>query len=179
MMSWVAMDRIVQREAASDPKSREQIAGRPLRSDARYLSDQELLAKLRAFGVEMDRPTLAQLSDEFLSAERIAEPLIERYVSETKRRGVECDWIWICLCTLWERWLPHKPSFEMLDDKIQAGYELVKSRNTVSACRVWLEAWKDVLHLMDKARLQSIIEFDELFRGTEAATGSRALSGPT
>ena len=179
MMSWVAMDRIVQSEATSDPKYREQVAWRPLRSDAKYLSDQELLAKLRASGIEMDRPTLAQLSDEFLSAEGIAEPLIKGYVSETKRKGVECDWIWICLSTLWERWLPHTPSFEMLDDKIQAGYELVKSRNTVSACRVWLEAWKDVLHLMDKARLQSIIEFDELFRGTEAATGSRALSGPT
>jgi hypothetical protein len=74
MVSWVAMDRIVERERASNPAYRKKTAGRPLRSDARRLTDSELVERLRSFGVEMDAPALAQLCDESLSAEEIAGP---------------------------------------------------------------------------------------------------------
>jgi tetratricopeptide (TPR) repeat protein len=60
------------------------------------------------------------------------------------------------------------PSFESLDDKIQAGYELLASSGAVAACRVWLEAWDGVLRLLDKAGIKSIQEFDERFRGTQS-----------
>jgi len=84
------------------------------------------------------------------------------------KRGQESDWIWICVATLWRRWFPEQPSFEELDDKMQAGYELLKSSGAVAACRIWLEAWNDVLHLLDKAGIDSIEEFDERFRGTQS-----------
>jgi hypothetical protein len=38
----------------------------------------------------------------------------------------------------------------------------------VAACRIWLEAWNDVLRLLDKAGIKSIEEFDERFRGTQS-----------
>ncbi len=50
MISWLAMDRIVERKRASDATYRKQTAGRLLRSGAQRLTDGELLAKLRAFG---------------------------------------------------------------------------------------------------------------------------------
>jgi tetratricopeptide (TPR) repeat protein len=56
----------------------------------------------------------------------------------------------------------------MLDDNMQAGYELMASREVAAACRVWLEAWNDVLHLLDKAGVESISEFDDRFRGTQS-----------
>jgi hypothetical protein len=65
------------------------------------------------------------------------------------------------------RWFPDKPSFEALDDKMQAGYELRES-GAVAVCRVWLEAWSDVLHILDKAGMQSIQEFDERFGGSQS-----------
>ena len=80
----------------------------------------------------------------------------------------ESDWIWICVATLWRRWFPEQPSFEELDDQMQAGYELLKSSGAVAGCRVWLEAWNDVLHLLDKAGIKSIEEFDDRFRGSES-----------
>jgi tetratricopeptide (TPR) repeat protein len=80
----------------------------------------------------------------------------------------ESDWIWICVATLWRRWFPDQPSFEKLDDKMQAGYELLKGSGAVAGCRVWLEAWNDVLHLLDKAGIKSIEEFDDRFRGSES-----------
>jgi hypothetical protein len=62
MISWVAMDRIVERKRASDAAYPKQVAGKPLRSDAKSLSDGDLLAKLRSFGIELDRPSLDGLA---------------------------------------------------------------------------------------------------------------------
>jgi tetratricopeptide (TPR) repeat protein len=168
MISWVAMDRIVERQRASDAKYRQQTEGRPLRSGAKRLSDEGLVAKLHSFGIEMDRPRLDRLSDEALSAEEIAKPLLEQRAFKNRHQNLERDWIWICLGALWQRWFPSKPSFELLDDKMQAGYDLLASSGSVAACRIWLEAWGDVLHLLDKASMRSIEEFDDRFGGTQS-----------
>jgi tetratricopeptide (TPR) repeat protein len=168
MLSWVAMERIVEREMAADAKYRRQEASRPRRSDAQPLRDEELLAQLRSWGVEIDRPGLERLLDEALSAEEIARLLLEQRVFKSKREELESDWIWIGLATLWQRWFPDQPCFERLDDQMQAGYDLLASRDTAAACRIWLEAWKQVLRLFDKSGLKSIQEFDDRFRGTQS-----------
>jgi tetratricopeptide (TPR) repeat protein len=72
------------------------------------------------------------------------------------------------LAALWQRWFPDQPCFEALDDKMQAGYELRASSGAVAACRTWLEAWSDVLRILDKAGMQSIEEFDDRFGGTQS-----------
>ena len=165
MISWVALERIVQRQAASDAKYRKKIAGRPLRSDAKRLTDAELLTKLGSFGIDLDRSRLEHLCDTALSAEEVARPLLEQCTFSSRLEG---DWIWICLTTLWERWFPDKPCFEALDDKIQAGYEVMASGGAVAACRIWLDAWADVLRILDKAGFESINDFDNEFRGTQS-----------
>ena len=164
MLSWVAMERIYEHEVLPDPKLRKQAGERPLRAHAKRLTDGELLAKLRSFGVEIDRAWLEQKCEQALSAQEIAGPLMD----QSGNRGQESDWIWICVATLWRRWFPEQPSFEELDDKMQAGYELLKSSGAVAGCRIWLEAWNDVLRLLDKAGIESIEEFDERFRGTQS-----------
>jgi tetratricopeptide (TPR) repeat protein len=167
MISWVAMDRIVERQRGADAGYRKQAAGKVLRSDAKRLTDGDLLAKLHSFGIEMDRPALERLCDQALSAEEIAQPLLDQRTFHGRHEQMESDWIWICLSALWQRWFPDKPSFEALDDKMQAGYELRES-GAVAACRVWLEAWRDVLRILDKAGMQSIQEFDERFGGSQS-----------
>ena len=168
MISWVAMDRIVERKSASDATYRQQAAGRPLRSQAKLLPDGELLAKLRSFGIDLDRSALERLCDQALSAEEIAKPLLAQLSLKAKREELEGDWIWICLAALWQRWFPGKPSFELLDDTMQAGYDLLASGGAPAACRTWLDAWTDVLRLLDKAQIQSIADFDDRFRGTQS-----------
>ena len=167
MISWVAMDRIVERKRAADAAYRKQGADKVLRSDAKRLTDGELLAKLRSFGIELDRPSLERLCDQALSAEEIAQPLLDQRTFHGRHEQMESDWIWICLSALWQRWFPDKPSFEALDDKMQAGYELAES-GAVAVCRVWLEVWSDVRRLLDKAGMQSIQEFDQRFQGTQS-----------
>ena len=164
MLSWVAMERIYEREVLPDPKLRKEAGPRPLRADARRLTDGELLAKLRSFGIEIDRAWLERKCQRALSAQEIADPLMD----QGGHRGLESDWIWICVATLWRRWFPEQPSFEELDDKMQAGYELLKNSGAMAACRIWLEAWNDVLRLLDKAGIESIEAFDERFRGTQS-----------
>ena len=167
MISWVAMDRIVERKRAADAAYRKQGADKVLRSDAKRLTDGELLAKLRSFGIELDRPSLERLCDQALSAEEIAQPLLDQRTFHGRHEQMESDWIWICLSALWQRWFPDKPSFEALDDKMQAGYELRQS-GAVAVCRVWLEAWSDVLYILDKAGMKSIQEFDDRFGGSQS-----------
>lgn len=168
MISWVAMDRIVERKRASDATYRRQVAGRPLRSDTKLLTDGDLLARLRSFGIEIDRSILERLCREALSAEEIAKPLLDQRTFHGKHERLESDWIWICLVALWQRWFPDQPCFELLDDKMQAGYELLASEGATAACRIWLDAWREVLRLLDKGGMQSIREFDERFGGTQS-----------
>jgi hypothetical protein len=113
MLSWVAMERIYENEVLSDPKLRQQGGERPLRAHAKRLTDGELLAKLRSFGIEIDREWLERKCERALSAQEIADPLMDQSGS----RGLESDWIWICVATLWRRWFPEQPSFEELDDR--------------------------------------------------------------
>jgi tetratricopeptide (TPR) repeat protein len=81
---------------------------------------------------------------------------------------MESDWIWVCLTALWQRWFPDQPGFELLDDKMQAGYDLQGPEGAPAGCRIWLEAWKDVLGLLDKGSLSSIHAFDQRFRGSQS-----------
>ncbi len=50
---------------------------------------------------------------------------------------------------------------------MQAGYDLRPS-GPIPVCRVWLDAWRDVLHILDKAGMRSIKEFDGRFGGTQS-----------
>jgi hypothetical protein len=57
------------------------------------------------FGIDLDRPSLKQLCGQALSAEEIAKPLLDQRTFPSKREKLESDWTWICLATLWQRWL--------------------------------------------------------------------------
>src|SRR5262245_6218734 len=118
MVSYVAMDRILEKEMASNAKLRKEAAGRPRRSQGEQFTDEELIARLHSFGIDLDRTSLERLCHECLSAEEIAGPLIARCAFETRQEKLQGDWIWVCLDALWQRWFPDRPSFEMLDDNL-------------------------------------------------------------
>ena len=168
MLSWVALDRFAEKERAKDATFRKQSARKVLRSDAQPLTDDDLLAKLRSFGIELDRPSLERLCREALSAEELATPWLDQRTFHGRQAEMESDWIWVCLTTLWQRWFPDQPGFELLDDKMQAGYEVQGPGEAPAACRIWLEAWNDVLRLFNKSGLKSIQEFDDRFRVTQS-----------
>lgn len=106
MVSWVAMDRIVERQCAEDAAYRKQLGAKPRRSSTKPLTDGDLLAKLRSFGIDLDRPSLERLCRHSLSAQEIAGPLLDQLTLKTRRENLESDWVWICLTALWQRWFP-------------------------------------------------------------------------
>src|SRR6266568_3329029 len=162
-MSWVELDRIVSEEIVRDDDIRRRVAasGRPLRSHATGMSDDDLLAKLRGLGMDADREKLAGLCDGALSAEEV--------VSERLRlHDWNADWAWICLTELWQRWWPEKACLELLDDKIQEGYAAGQRNDLVASGRIWLGAWSDVLRMCDATGARSIREFDDRFPMTQS-----------
>ena len=75
-MSWVTLDRICQEKGRQGGFRRElERNGRPLRSSAAPLSDDELLAKLRELGLDVDRDGVERLCEGALSAEEVAKPI--------------------------------------------------------------------------------------------------------
>ncbi len=132
------------------------------------LSNDQLLAKLSSLGIALDRESLGRLCEHNLGAEQVAKRLIERSTFNGRSGKSQIDQVKQCVAQLWQRWFSDMPSFEMLDEKMQAGYALLrKQHNEVDACAVWLDAWSDLLSLLDKSGLQSIEEFDQQFRGSE------------
>jgi hypothetical protein len=56
---------------------------------------------------------------------------------------------------------------EMVDDKMQAGYEAMQAGNACQACRLWLDTWRAILAIIDRSEMDSLDEFDECFGGTQ------------
>jgi hypothetical protein len=78
-MSWVTLDRICQEKVDKDGVRLELVRnGRPLRSSAEPLSDDELLAKLRDLGLDVDRDGVERLCAGALSAEEVAGPIVAK-----------------------------------------------------------------------------------------------------
>jgi SEC-C motif len=165
-ISWVTIDRFCQEEADAKEDVRRELErnGRPLRSSADPLSDDELLAKLRELGVDVDRDGVERLCAGALSAEEVAKPIVDTLELD----DMTADWVWICLLALWQRWWPDRACLELLDDTMQAGYDLDAESNTQAAAVTWLNAWSDVLRLCDATGIGSIGEFDDRFPLTQS-----------
>jgi hypothetical protein len=138
-----------------------------LLSDARKLSDAELLGKLALFNIVLDRESFPEQCAHALSAEDLGRSLERSPTFRPARRAMDEDWLWLGLTVLWERWCPNVPSFELLDDRMQHGY-LLRGRNPAEACDRWLEAWSDVVALVEIGSFQSLREFDGAFGGSQS-----------
>jgi hypothetical protein len=64
--------------------------------------------------------------------------------------------------------LPKNPRYKVIDDKMQAGYVALAERDSVGACRPWLEAWQAILDVMTLSGTHSLDEFDDEFNGTQS-----------
>jgi len=169
-LSWVTLDRMVEEKRLSDKELRRALeeSGRPLRSSAATLSEEELLEKLRSLGCDLDRAALERLCEGALSAQEVASPLLDRCDFRTEEELMEGEWIWVCVVALWQRWWPEKVCLELLDDKIQDGYDELERRESEAAAGTWLSAWADVGRLCEITGIRSVREFDDRFPLTQS-----------
>jgi tetratricopeptide (TPR) repeat protein len=153
----------MENQLAEDPSLRKHLdrQGRGVLSDGRAMTTEQLLELLHTLGIEMDRAKFERLAHQCSSAEEMS-----RNLPQTKDLGNKQDWVWIALTCLWERWLPERASPEMIDDKMQAGYDALHGdSDAIQACRIWLETWLDIVRVMDKKQFRSFAQFDKWFGG--------------
>jgi hypothetical protein len=155
-LSFIAIARIAESQAAKDKAYRAVLKrkGKTLLSDARTLSDADLLARLSGFDIALDRDSFHSLTKAFLSAEDIYRHLLKDYRLKPGQKKMDLDWVWLSLTLLWERWFPDQPSFEMFNNRMQEGYRLQEQGET-AASDCWLKVWSDFLMLLAKSGLRS------------------------
>src|ERR1700688_4972090 len=142
------MDNTDRKQQSPGAKSGDPAAATSPGSNMKQLSDEKLLAQLSSLGIALDRELFGRLCEQNLGAGQVAKRLMDpatfkRQVGKSHIRQIEQ-----CVVQLWQRWFPGQPSFERLDDKMQAGYALLQQRDVVAACEVWLEAWAEFLSLL-------------------------------
>ena len=163
-MSYVTLDRICQEKVDKEGVLLELVRnGRPLRSSADALSDDELLAKLKELGLDVDRDGVERLCAGALSAEEVARPVAKKLNLD----DMVANWVLDLLAALWQT--------------VVAGAALPGATGRQDAGRVrpgrgerharggrdlagW---WADVLRLCDVAGISSIEEFDGRFSLTQ------------
>ena len=165
-ISYMALNRLLEEKLATVASQPGKSKRNPdcVLSVGRTKSDDELLAKLHAFGfADFDRAQLDSLTRLHPSAQQLAFRLIE--TNPTPIPEVEKDWVWIAVVCLWERWFPDRSNFEQIDDHLDAGYKLYPQESSDRVLELWLPAWRNLQTLFAQFRFESLEEFDTQFAG--------------
>jgi tetratricopeptide (TPR) repeat protein len=107
------------------------------------LATNEILDKLRGMGVAIDERTLRELSAGRRSACELSHEV------HPELNGDDSDFVALAFCALWKRWMPDRPSVEMIDDWIRDGYACVKAVRHEEALRSWRSAWDALREQLD------------------------------
>ena len=166
--SFVAIDRMAAERAAKDDEYRQALEASPKLTLARgrAITDDQLLEKLRALGLPIDREWLEKESRDVLSAQQLALAILESGDYQIPKQDE--DWVWVALVCLWERWFPDRPNFEMIDDQMQAGFHQLEQDRLNETLRLWTDCWRKIVRLMREFDFSTIKDFDESFAGTQS-----------
>ena len=107
----------------------------------RSLSTEAILERLAGFGIVTSADAFVDQARVEDAASTIAAGWRERFTLAA--RGSDAAFIELAAAALWERWLAERPSFEMLDERMQDGYvSLWANDDLVRVCDRWLEVWQ-------------------------------------
>lgn len=165
-MSYIAINRMIEKQLSSSQKYRQHFNEQDgvVLAYGREMTDLQLQEKLMSLGLRVGHEQLGEWSGRFLSAEELSEWLVGEHRLELDEG--EGEWPWVALAVLWERWFPAVASFEMLDDAIEVGVQVVED-DPEQAIDVWNRAWQDVKQLVRRGGFTTISAFDSRFRGTD------------
>ena len=123
-------------------------------SRVRVMDTTALQWNLARLGIHLDPATMAEAAEEHLSAWDLA---LER----APDAGADAEFLGLVVCELWRRWLPEAPSLEMIDERMQDGYDALERGDPVGACGIWLDVWSMLLDTLPEER--SLEALDEAF----------------
>jgi len=102
-------------------------------------SDDELVGKLRVFGVPFEKEVFLKDIHRHHSAESLSEEWFKKY--PISARGTDEDFLWFACMELWRRWAPDVMFDERLSDMMDEGYDLLDKKKDLEACDIWLKVW--------------------------------------
>jgi len=140
--------------------------GFPIRDDLRELSTNDIVRLLTYAGLEEagSRESFRKLAATMLSTEQLFE---ESFEVDTIIYGSRSDdIIWLSICVLWERWAPDIPSFDLLNDSMQLGYDLLEKDNK-AGLEEWEQTWQMFKTLALKGNFDTIDAFDKASGGLQ------------
>ena len=133
--------------------------------EIRIYSTEQIIQKLRAFGIPFEKETFLEDVKGFYSASELAEHWTR--IHPVTAQGFDEDFIWMAGIILWERLASEVVNSEMLDDKMQRGYELLDAREVTEACTLWLEVW-DHLKTRFSVDMKGINDAESVFDGLQS-----------
>lgn len=123
-------------------------------SSVRSMETEAILAALADLGVEVDLARLEAEAEVYTSAWELAQSWGDVEPADQELLG-------LAGCELWRRTLPRRPSLEMLDGQMQAGYWALRYDRPREAAEHWLDLWDQLLEAFPEAG--SIDELSEAF----------------
>jgi tetratricopeptide (TPR) repeat protein len=155
-ISYIAIDRMAQKGRHLYKEGKKKV----LLSDARKLSDTDLLYNLSSLGINLGREELKEYFENNPSSQQVAEQFYKKY----KLKDSNSDACWHAITILWKRWCPDIPHLESLDDKMQEGYSLLHdAKKEDEAIKKWREYWIDAKWMMKRWGVTTIQAFDHQF----------------
>jgi hypothetical protein len=124
-----------------------------------------IVDRLQSMGVDGQRTTFVARAATGTSAWALGDA----WRSELPPAGVDRfaeDFLGLAACELWKRYLPTRPSTEMLDDWMQEGYGLEAQGRFEEACDRWQAVW-DVLRGRFAPAMRTCGAAEIVFDGTQ------------
>lgn len=124
----------------------------------RGMATEEITAALEQLGVATDSESFTVAAKSSASAWELSEGWAERVPM------ADATFLGLAACELWRRWLPESPSLEMLDERMQEGYDALDAGDGARACRIWLGFGDELLRRLPED-LAIFEDADALFPG--------------
>lgn len=132
---------------------------------ARCLSDDSLIDDLRRMGVSLDREGFRAAAGPLASPAELTHEL--NATLRPRLRGAGLERLRTSVTVLWERWLSERPTFEMIDDWMQAGYRAERRGDEAAAADHWMRAWTAIAAVARQGDFANLEQFDQAFGGTQ------------
>jgi len=130
------------------------------------LSTQEIVDRLRKLDVDATRKTYLAQAEGRTSAWALSEPWREASQKRPLLR-YDDDFLGLAACELWKRYCPERPSIEMLDDEMQAGYRRSMAGEGAGACAHWARVWETIRERL-RPEMRTIDDAGAVFSGMQA-----------
>ena len=130
------------------------------------LSTEEIVDRLRKLGVDATRGAYLTQAKGRTSAWALSKPW--REASLTKPLSPhDDDFLGLAACELWRRYCPERPSIEMLDDEMQAGYRQSMEGEAARACTHWARVWETIRERL-RPEMRTINDAVAVFSGMQS-----------